>query len=141
MKYAWYSTSDQNRPYPSGFHTDEESLEKCIKKALECLGNPKEIIGAAEALTSFAWDNKPLSTKEIVEIVGTGGYCQFGPKSKNGWSRVETMDHYNEDQRLMLEAMEGHAQREADATGKQMIATSLGGLSVTAKPKKRKGGL
>lgn len=65
------------------------------------------------------------------------GYCQFKIAGKDGWSRVETMDHYKKEQEDMMEVMQDSAQKEADMSGKECTATSLGGLTVTAKPKKK----
>jgi hypothetical protein len=47
------------------------------------------------------------------------------------------MDHYKKEQEDMMEVMQDSAQKEADMSGKECTATSLGGLTVTAKPKKK----
>ena len=134
--YAWYSCNDHNRPLPSGFHIDVKSIDDALTAALNCIGNPKNIIGAAAFGDNSPWDKKLLTTDEIKHIINTQGYCQFSAQNKDGWSRVETMDNYNKEQQDLIEAMKSYAQEEADATGKEQTARSLGGLSVTAKPKK-----
>jgi hypothetical protein len=140
MKYAWYSCNDHNRPYPSGFHIDIESIEDAIREALKCLGNPEHLIGAAAFGDNSSWDKKSLTIPEIINIINTKNYCQFKSPDKQGWSRVETMDNYNKEEQYLLEAMGNFAQEEANKTGKEQTARSLGGLSVTVKPKKNKKG-
>lgn len=134
MKYAWYSINDAR-----GFHLEVESLEEAVKSALGCLGNVKDLVGAAEFGSTPFWDRKPLTIQEIMDIVEKHGYCQFKGSNKDAWSRVETMDSYNKGQEMLLGVMKKSAQKEADITGKETTARSLGGMSVTVKPKNKRG--